>query len=381
LLRSTWSLQRQRREADAQLIVGFPVLIERTDDPVEPLVIGRNEVQVRVPRLDADGVLEEDRLDHRTEVDVPWRKRLAVLVARCGDQRADRQPPVELQRCLGDLAVVVLLEVARQVVREVLTIVEKRIGIRRRRKARRPVVAVQVIDLGVDRQAFARREPELPAYHFLFAKIAEPACERVADEATAVVVASGDPPGDLFLDDRTGKRARDAGFVDVVRPAALHVRFDLVARLTRLDQDRTRDGSATVDRALRPAQDLDALDIEQVLVDEVQAGSLNAVDEHGDRRLTALHCRDATHRDVENTAPEVLERLQVRRQIGEILERTDARVRDVLLAEDGDLIGHPLQELRPPAGRHQHLLEIGRRRFRGLRRLLRWRRCRQQQSG
>src|SRR5690606_4843345 len=92
-----------------------------------------------------------------------------------------------------------------------------------------------------------------------------------------------------FLD-RAAQRGRELDRV-VVADAERSIAPPLVARRPRHDLDRSRDGVPSVQRALRPAQYLDTLEVRQVQVRAREAAEVDVVDVDAHRRLGKVEAR------------------------------------------------------------------------------------------
>src|SRR5947208_7308502 len=103
---------------------------------------------------------------------------------------------------------------------------------------------------------------------------------------------AGYAPKEHIPDDRAGEDGIPVTGI-AVAVADGHRACGRVTRLLRVDDDGPRQSVAPIERALRAAQDLNALDIEQALVNEQRVGDLHAVDHEGDRRLATIRHADA----------------------------------------------------------------------------------------
>jgi hypothetical protein len=141
----------------------------------------------------------------------------------------------------------------------------------------------------------------------------------VVDETVRVHVGAGQAEADVV-----GERAAHRT-AHLVAGTAVHAGFDaaleLVAGLLGIDRDGAADGVATIERALGPAQHLDLLDIEQLLVELRRVGHQHAVDQHGGGELGVPRLGDTA--DVQERVARVLRLHQrdVGRQVDEVLGR------------------------------------------------------------
>ena len=102
-----------------------------------------------------------------------------------------------------------------------------------------------------------------------------------------------------------------------------------IARLFRVDDNRAADGITSVERALRPFQYLDGVDVEELLVELRGVRHLHAVDEHGHRGLAVARLRNASHGHERGALVLGLHEAHVRRERNEILRSIDTGGLDI----------------------------------------------------
>ena len=167
------------------------------------------------------------------------------------------------------------------------------------------------------------------------------------DEAVALAVGEIEAAGQLVLDDRTGDGQRPA-----VAAVVLHRPLGLEAigerRPRRGDLDHAGDGVLAEQRALRTFQDFDVREFAQVVEADAVAGAVDAVDVEADRFFQAgvvRHVADAADARDGRRLVAVGGDVEAGGQQGQVADRFDLGVLELLLVEDGDHDRHVLQPL------------------------------------
>src|SRR5690606_9116480 len=166
--------------------------------------------------------------------------------------------------------------------------------------------------------------------------------EDIVDHAVEVLPGSRQLVSNLALTDRTAYADLGGRAAAIAHPDTRHAGEGLRGQLC-LDVDRTADRIATIDRALRTFENLDALDVIQVLVELVGMDLLDTVNDRGDRRLTIAHLGESANRQCTRARILRFGNADVGRQLDEVGWFLDAGIDDLLLAECGHGNRHILQ--------------------------------------
>jgi len=127
------------------------------------------------------------------------------------------------------------------------------------------------------------------------------------------------------------------------------------------DIDRPTDDVAAKERALRPLENLDALDVERVEGHGGGTAQIDFVEEDGRAGIAggaAVRGADAADRDSWLRGGKGVE-LQAGCQAGHIVDLADPGLLDLIGPEGGDGDGNLLQALASPLGGDDHLLDLG----------------------
>ena len=333
-------------------------------NPAEALVGGRRVADLLAQRLDVqplvlrlvdsaeeERAVEQRRFRDRQKIElVAGQDLLELVVGRDRGERAAAEVEVELERGARHVALVdaAVVDPHRQAgVVDVLDDVE--------------VERLRVDLRHVDPQVGGHRVVGLPEQLRAAGEVLEGigflAEERVVDVPVGIEIGARDLelPGVGIAD-----RAADAAAHGVARArlVARHdAALDLVAWLAGLDDHRAADGVASVEGALGALQHLDALDVEQLLVELRGVGHQHAVDQHRHRGLAVARLGDASHDDEGRTLVLGLHHRHVWRQRDEILRPPDAGGGDLLVVEDIDRDRHVDQRLVALSRGDEDLLE------------------------
>src|SRR5690606_4745077 len=118
------------------------------------------------------------------------------------------------------------------------------------------------------------------------------------------------------------------------------------------------DRVAAVERPLRPAQDLDALDVVQLLAELLLVRLRHAVDDDRHRRIGIVDLRDAADLQKRVAERERAVHRHVRRQVDEVGARFDAGLGDLPRTERRERHRHVLQPLLAVLGGHDDFLDL-----------------------
>ena len=182
---------------------------------------------------------------------------------------------------------------------------------------------------------------QIPALGVVAAVAGQP-IERIA---VVALVEPGQPERHQILDQRYADAALH---VDRIEPAVIdrEIGFGGVAGLARRQVDRAAGGVAAVERALRPAQHLDLLEIEEPRALRERRADIDAVDIDADRarggRVEIVDA-DAPDEDARIGGAVVRLDLQAGRLVGEIDDIGDPAVADRVATDRGDGDGYVLK--------------------------------------
>ena len=181
--------------------------------------------------------------------------------------------------------------------------------------------------------------------------------------AEAVTQVAGDAEGDA---DRVADRAGDIGDgVELVVAAVGALQRDrgLIADAAGHILDRAADGVAAVQGALRPAQDLDALHVEDIQDRGLRTGDIDVVDVQTHARIEApqrvLLANAADEGDQGRVRAARRVQRQTGRRTGQFGDVGRALVLERLGRDGGDRHRHVLQRFRATAGGHDDLAQRG----------------------
>ena len=130
-----------------------------------------------------------------------------------------------------------------------------------------------------------------------------------------------------------------------------------IVRFFRDDVDDAAKAVPSVQRPLRPAQHFDPLNVEQVGVEHAGVHIVHVVHIKADGRIV-VDGPDAAYEGVRVAPEPPIGDEQVRNLPGDILNRADARVLDLLFGNGGHADRHVLHVLRALFGRDQHGIEF-----------------------
>ena len=148
--------------------------------------------------------------------------------------------------------------------------------------------AANLVDLVIvtdqaEAQVFGRFEQQLAAHTVAVALVGVRAIADIFDIAITDVVVAADAERDLVADWRR-EVASDAAAVEIAE-CAFNAAFSLERRLLGDDRDNARRGVLAEEGRLRAAQHFDALDVRKVRNLRSRTRTVDAVDEHADRRF------------------------------------------------------------------------------------------------
>ena len=140
------------------------------------------------------------------------------------------------------------------------------------------------------------------------------------------------------------------------------IAFKLVSRLLADDVDGAADGVLAEQRALGPAQDLDALGLAEIRVGGKLLAHVNAVDIDIDVLLEPELSRidlgiEATDRDIHGDFIDAVAENEIGHQAGNVPEVDGARVGDVVAGNDRQGDGHVLHGLVATGGRNDDFFQ------------------------
>jgi hypothetical protein len=141
-----------------------------------------------------------------------------------------------------------------------------------------------------------------------------------------------------------------------VAGASTHVAAEGAGGSEGADQDCAAAGIAPVQGALRAAQQLDALEVEQLAGELRRMHLQHAVDDGRDRWLAVAHLRQAADRQCRVAGVLRLGQADVRGQRDEVAGSIDAGIVERLRGQHGDADRYVVYVLVAVARQHQHRL-------------------------
>jgi len=149
----------------------------------------------------------------------------------------------------------------------------------------------------------------------------------------------------------------------VVAIAAGDVAFDHIGRRGRANRDRAGGRVAAIEARLRPLQHLDLAQVEELLADRADIGTVDAIEIDSGGRITGdsevVHA-DAPDRDSRLTAAGTdLADFEVRRRLDELADPVDLLFLEALGGNGGDIDAHVHCRLCTPLGRDDDVAAVG----------------------